>query len=343
MTLAFWSAFGRIIGIIIVGAFVTIALDAGIRTLQRIGLGRRTATAMVLGSGVSIFAAGALFAIPEAIRQLNALIRATPHIVREVARTDLWQSLEEHAGASNRMLRASQKLVESAPSIVSSTIGSTIGTVLNLVMVLLSVLFLLSSGSRPLTLLVRIAPGIVTDRAWDVVAEIYESIGRYVIGAIAQATIAGITVGVMLAIVDVPYAIALGIITFFWDFIPMIGSTIAGIPCVAVALASQGVGTAVFVAIFIIVFTQIENSVLQPRIQGGAAKIPPAAIFFSVLVGSALFGIAGAILAIPAASVVATILHHWFEHKGVADLQPPQLFDEHGRVIRRPRTVPAEP
>jgi predicted PurR-regulated permease PerM len=334
LTLAFWSALGRIITLMIIGTFATIALDAGIRTLQRQGLSRRIASFIVLGSGVGVFLAGALFGIPAAIRQLDALLRATPRIVRDVTSSDLWESIQEHSGASDNLARAAQTFVESAPSLVGSVVSSTVGTVFNLLMVALAVLFLLSSGSRPLTLLVRIVPGIVDDRAWDVVAEIYESIGRYVIGAIVQATIAGVTIAGMLMIVDVPYAIALGIITFFWDFIPMIGSTIAAIPCVAVALASQGVGTAVFVGIFIIVFTQVENGILQPRIQGGAAKLPGAAIFFSVLVGGTLFGIPGAILAVPAASVVATILTHWFEHRGVATLQPPRLFDSTGSIIR---------
>jgi predicted PurR-regulated permease PerM len=338
LTIAFWTSLSRVIGILVLASFVTIALDAAIRTLQRQGIPRRLAAFLVLGTITSAGILGLLYVVPGAVRQLDQLVRASPRIVGQVADTSAWGWISQQSGAGDSLLRAAQAIVAGAPSLVGSTVTGVVGTAFNLFMVAFAVAFLLASGNRPLTLLVRIFPGLATARAWDVVAETYESIGRYVIGAIIQATIAGITVAVMLTVVDVPYAIALGIITFFWDFIPMIGSTIAAIPCVAVALVAQGTGTAVFVAIFIILFTQVENSILQPRIQGGAANIPGAAIFFSVLVGGTLFGIVGAILAVPAASVVKTVLDHWFEHRGVADLEPPVLFDSDGHVVRASRT-----
>jgi predicted PurR-regulated permease PerM len=279
--------------------------------------------------------AGLLIGIPVIHRELRAMTKATPGLARDLAQTDAWQWLNENTGIGDGLIRGAQSFVTSAPSLLTSLISTTVGTIFNLAMITLAVLFLLSSGSKAVTLMVRIAPGLATARGWDVVAETYQSIGRYVIGAVAQATIAGVVVALMLTLVDVPYAIALGLVTFFWDFIPMIGSTIAAIPCVIVAYGSQGLETAIFVGIFITAFTQVENSILQPRIQGGAASLPGAAIFFSVLVGGSLFGIAGAILAVPAASVISTILQHWFEHRGVATLEPPVLFDERGHVLRQ--------
>lgn len=334
LSVAFWTSLSKVLGILVVAAFMAVALDAGIRTLQRLGLPRKIATLSLLGSGVVMVLAGLLIALPAIHREFLSLTRATPGVARNLANSDAWQWLSENTGAGDGLIRAAQSFVTSAPGILTTVISATVGTVFNLAMITLAVLFLLSSGSKSVTLMVRIAPGLATARGWDVVAETYQSIGRYVIGAVAQATIAGVVVAVMLTLVDVPFAIALGLVTFFWDFIPMIGSTIAAIPCVIVAYGSQGLETAIFVGIFITAFTQVENSILQPRIQGGAASLPGAAIFFSVLIGGTLFGISGAILAVPAASVISTILQHWFEHRGVATLEPPVLFDERGHVVR---------
>lgn len=335
LTAAYWTAISRVLGIVFIAAFAAIAIDRGVRALQRLGLSRRVATVVALGSLGGVVLAFLLVALPEAATQLAALGRAAPSMGREMANSDAWEAIFGRAEVSDGVVAAAQRFLTSAPSLVGGFFSTLVGTIFQFGMAVLAAVFLLISGRQVLTLLVRAVPTLAQERPWDVIGEIHDSIGRYVVGATIQATIAGITVALMLYVVSVPYAIALGLVTFFWDFIPMIGSTIAAIPCVIVALATQGVGTAVFVGVFITVFTQIENSIIQPSIQGSKAKLPGAAIFFSVLIGGALFGIVGAIFAVPATSVIATVLRHWFEHRGTDKLVAPPLFDEHGRVIRR--------
>jgi predicted PurR-regulated permease PerM len=141
---------------------------------------------------------------------------------------------------------------------------------------------------------------------------------------------------------SVPYIIVLGLFTFVLNFIPMVGATIGAIPAIAVVFFTNGAWAAAVVTAFIVVYQQLENSIIQPRIQGKVVNLPPIAIFFSVFIGSNIFGVIGALFAVPVASVIAIILDHWFAHTGRMSIEPPRLFDENGYVIRRGADLEAE-
>src|SRR4051812_34892132 len=142
------------------------------------------------------------------------------------------------------------------------------------------------------------------------------AVGNYVAGALAQATIAGITTFIVLTILGVPFAAPLSVVVFFFDLIPLVGATIAAI-VVGIVTVFVNFPTATIVwVIWAIVYQQLENNVIQPQIQKRALDIHPFVVLVSVLFGSALFGVAGALLAIPvAASAQIAALEWWrFRH-----------------------------
>jgi predicted PurR-regulated permease PerM len=151
------------------------------------------------------------------------------------------------------------------------------------------------------------------------------AVGNYVAGAIAQATIAGISTFIVLTILGVPFAAPLSVLVFFFDLIPLVGATIAAI-VVGIVTVFVNFPTATIVwVIWAVIYQQVENNVIQPQIQKRALDIHPFVVLVSVLFGSALFGVAGALLAIPvAASGQIAALEWWrFRHGDAGPIDTP--------------------
>ena len=123
-------------------------------------------------------------------------------------------------------------------------------------------------------------------------------------GALAQATIAAVTAYIVLKILGVPFAAPLALIIFFLDLIPLVGATIGAV-LVGVVTLFQDFPTATIVwAIYSIVYQQVENNLIQPQIQKRAVEINPFLVIVSVLFGSALLGVLGALVAVPVAASI---------------------------------------
>jgi predicted PurR-regulated permease PerM len=128
-----------------------------------------------------------------------------------------------------------------------------------------------------------------------------------VTGNLLISHIAGISSTVVLLIMGVPYAVALGLIVAFLDLIPLAGATLAGIIVTVVAFLHT-VPAGIVVLVFFVVYQQIENHFLQPVIYGRTVQLSPLAVLVSVLVGAELAGILGALAAIPVAGALQVVV-----------------------------------
>jgi predicted PurR-regulated permease PerM len=137
--------------------------------------------------------------------------------------------------------------------------------------------------------------------------DIYRTIGGYVTGNIVISLIAGASITVVLLVMGVPYAVALGLIVAFLDLIPLAGATLAGIIVCAVAFLHT-IPAGIVVLVFFVVYQQIENHFLQPVIYGRTVQLSPLAVLVSVLVGAELAGILGALAAIPVAGTLQVVI-----------------------------------
>ena len=114
---------------------------------------------------------------------------------------------------------------------------------------------------------------------------------------------------IILLILQVPLAAALGVLIFLGSFVPIIGLVIAGFFASAVALLEHGLTAAIVVAIAITVLVQLETHLLQPLIMSRSVEVHPLAIALSVLTGTVLAGIVGALLAVPLVAFLNTTVH----------------------------------
>jgi predicted PurR-regulated permease PerM len=136
----------------------------------------------------------------------------------------------------------------------------------------------------------------------------WKTFGGYMRGQVLIALFHGISVTIVLLVLRVPLAAPLGVLIFISSFIPLLGLTVTGALCVAVALLEHGVAAAIAVAIAIIVLVQVEGHVLQPVIMSRTVKLHPLAVALAVFAGTGIAGIPGALIAVPLVAFVNTFV-----------------------------------
>jgi predicted PurR-regulated permease PerM len=183
------------------------------------------------------------------------------------------------------------------------------------VTILILSIFMVASGPRWIENFIRMQRPEHAERIERTLRKIANAVGNYVGGALLQATIAGLAAFIMLTILGVPFAGPLAVVIFVADLIPVVGATIGAI-FVAIVTAFVNFPIALIIwVIFAIVYQQVENYLIQPQIQKRATKIEAFIVLVAVLFGSTLFGILGALLAIPAAASIQIAVHEYREYR----------------------------
>ncbi len=144
--------------------------------------------------------------------------------------------------------------------------------------------------------------------------QVYRTVGGFVTGALTIAVVAGVSTAVLLSILGVPYAIALGLVVALLDLVPLAGATIAGVLITTVGFLDS-VAVGLIVLVFFVVYQQVENHFLYPLVYSRTVQLSPLAILIAVLIGASLAGILGALAAIPVAGTIQVLLREWLAHR----------------------------
>jgi predicted PurR-regulated permease PerM len=144
--------------------------------------------------------------------------------------------------------------------------------------------------------------------------EVYRTVGGYVSGNLLISLIAGTLTTIVLLVLGVPYAVALGVIVAILDLIPLAGATIAAIIIGTVAFLHT-ITAGIVVVIFFLVYQQLENHLIQPLVYGRTVQLSPLAVLVSVLIGAQIAGVLGALAAIPVAGTLQVLLLDWRRHR----------------------------
>lgn len=206
-----------------------------------------------------------------------------------------------------------QYITDQASNIASgviSGVGVATDIVVTLVLMLVLTFFFLKDGDRFLPWVRQYAGAKAGFHFTEVCMRSWNTLSGFIRTQAVVSFVDALFIGIGLVILQVPLAMALAVTTFFAGFIPIVGAFTAGALAVIVALVSQGFWVAVAVLVLVIAVQQIEGNVLQPVLQSKAMGLHAAIVLLSVTVGSTLFGIIGAFLAVPVAAVVAV----WFRY-----------------------------
>lgn len=179
--------------------------------------------------------------------------------------------------------------------------------------ILIFSVFLVANGRRWLDGLLVLSPVEHADRLRSVLDRMGQAVGSYMAGALFQGVVAGILTWIVLTILDVPFAAPLAVLVGLFDLIPMVGATIAAVIVSIVTLFYDFPTVTIVWVIWSIVYQQIENTVIQPRIQKRAVGVHPFLVMVSVLCGGTLFGVPGALLAVPVAASIQIGIQAWWD------------------------------
>jgi predicted PurR-regulated permease PerM len=295
---------------IFIAAFLSIALSGPVSVLSR---HMRRAFAVAIVYLLVILTPFALIGllVPPIVTQANNLVQNLPEYAQEVTEfvneNERLRQLQDDYDITGRLEEEASKLparLGDAAGVLGDIGVGLVNSIFAAVTILVLSIFMLSSGRRFLDAWIREYQPEREEWWHNLFGRISNAIGNYVAGALLQATVAGVTSWIMLMVLGVNYALPLAVIVFLLDLIPLVGATIGAIVVGVVTLFSDFPVDTIIWAVFAIVYQQVENNVIQPRIQARAVQLDPLIVLVSVLFGSALFGVLGALLAIPVAAAI---------------------------------------
>jgi predicted PurR-regulated permease PerM len=169
------------------------------------------------------------------------------------------------------------------------------------------------------------------DRADRVVDVVFDKVGSYMIGGLAVSLIASTVAFIGLTVLKVPFALPLALLVFLCAFIPQIGATLGAIICVITAAIARGIWpTAVLVLILFIVYQQLENYIIAPRVFQQTVNLPAVGVLLAALIGGTLLGLIGALMAIPVAAAIKALMVelHQTSRQGQLALESAEAADD---------------
>jgi predicted PurR-regulated permease PerM len=305
---------------VFVSIFLALALNPAVEWLQhRRGIGRRgTAAAVIyivaLGALVGL---GFLF-IPPLVDQVNGLAEAVPGYVKDLtAGRGPLGFLERKYQVVERVREVTKGggagLAGGASTALAITKG-VVTVIVGIVTVVFMTFFMILEGPRWMERFYSLAPESSEARWRGIGSRIAQTVSGYITGNLLISLVAGAASAIVLAIAGVPYALALGLLVAVLDLIPLAGATLAGIILVTVAFLTS-VPAGIAVAVFFVLYQQLENHLLQPLVYGRTVELSPLAVLIAVLIGTEVAGILGALAAIPVAGTLQILLLDWREHR----------------------------
>lgn len=288
---------------------LSIALDPLVRRLERWKVKRGLGVAIValLLLGIMGLLVGTL--VPMLVQQLQAFAQSTPERIQQLAQSGWAQDLSRKFGVQ---LRAEDLVRRFEPADVAGraigVLSSTLGLVAaGITVVALTVFSLLFGADLYESILQWVSPRR-RPRVRLLVGRMREAVGNYLAGTLLVMTIGGTVAATVALIQGVPYFLALGMVVMLLGVIPFIGSVISALLVGLITFATLGLKPALIALAIFLAYQQLESNVLGPMIQRRAIRMNPLLISIVALVGGALAGLAGVVLAVPLAAAAQVLV-----------------------------------
>jgi predicted PurR-regulated permease PerM len=300
-------AIGSTFLIVFVGIFLGLVFEFPVRfVIRRTGWSRGlAATVTVLGTALGVVIIGLLFLVPM-VGSVRDFLHELPQTIDQLRSSEELSWLGDTGLGKNLQEGANQTAV-AVPDAVSSVLGIA-GDFFAVFLAAFTILFICLFFLSDVPNLKRALGSVLMpgeDERWLGVWErVTESVSRWAIGVVVIATIAGTTQGVTAWLLGSSFALGLGVIAGLLDMIPNLGATLAGFILVPTLWAESGIWAAVVMLIVILVYQQVENNILTPKIQGRAVNLSGFFIIVAVTLFGALLGVLGALTAVPLAATV---------------------------------------
>jgi predicted PurR-regulated permease PerM len=241
-----------------------------------------------------------------------------PELVRVLGRFGVTQS--ELNQAQGRLIEYLQGIGTQAASDAFDFVRSVLSAIVDTVLVFILSIYLVANGPKMVAWLRENAPRSQSRRANLGITIVNQVVGGYVRGTLTMALLVGALVGAGMGVLQVRYALLLGILAFFMEFVPVLGVIISGAVCVIIALLQSPVLAAIVLGYFVVVHV-IEGDLIGPRVMARAVGIHPAVALLALVAGSELFGVWGALLGAPIAGLVQAFATAMWRELRVSPIQ----------------------
>lgn len=315
-----------------IAIFLATAINPAVsRVNEGLRLPRPLSIALVYLAGLGLITLIGAIMVPQVVDAADELSQSIPGYADQVANSSLFRQLDEDYGLVEQIEQQVQQVltdIADPGGVLDLAAAIANGLVAFITVAVLT--FLLSLyGPRFVEWMREQAPDHRRGRLAALSASAYQVVAGYVVGAVAVAMVAGAAAWIFLTIVGVPGAPVLAFWCGLLTLVPLVGGTIGGIPYVAVAFF-QGVAIGIAALVFLLVYQQVENNLIQPMIQRRAVNLNPLWVILAVLVGAQLLGIVGVLLAIPVAGITQVVIQDLWVHRQITRSDEPPV----GPVVR---------
>jgi predicted PurR-regulated permease PerM len=304
--------------------FLALALNAPVHWLAQAIPGKKRgsrALATTISTVIVFILLASFFAsiIPPLARQTNDFISAIPHIIREVHdKNSNFGKVITHYHLTSQVNNLGGELKSRLHTIASSavsTIGHLTTSVFSVVAILVLTFMMLVEGPRwTQKINQELIPNQYQEHLSRLANEMYKVIKGYVNGQVVLAALAALLITPALFILHIGYPLALAVLIFIFGLIPMVGHTLGAIVISIVALFHSPIA-AIIILVYYLFYQQVENYVIQPRIQANTTDLSPLLVFMAIVIGISFDGLFGGLIAIPIAGCLRVLIIDYLETK----------------------------
>jgi len=312
MLKAFASA-SQVFVLIVISLFLAAGLNPAVEFFRRRGLSRKFAVLAVIGCVLAFVGLFAAVVIPPVIKQVDGLIRNAPSLINSLKDNPTLAKLNSHYGIIDSIQKKVSASIHNGQFVISA-FGGVIGVgkavlsgAISAFTILILTLYFLSSLPSVTQTAYRFVPLSRRERVSKISDAIIRRIGSFVSGQATVAFIAAIFALILALSLNIPYPQAIALLVFICGCIPLVGH-ILGITAFTLVALTKSPLTAVVVLVCYIIYIQVENYLIMPRIMRRSLSIPGLVTIIAALVGVSLLGIVGGILAVPIAAAIMLII-----------------------------------
>lgn len=299
---------GAVVGLIGLALLFALALEPALRKLKSLGVPRGLGVALVVGAGAAVLALLLGTLIPMLVVQLQSLVTALPSLVQRLLETRWIQELAIDEQLEAQLLRELPHRVTELVKPALDMVQGAVALVGASVVLGFLVIFMLLFGPSLYSQAIGWVPVDRRDTLSDGLERVLKVVSGYLGGSLLVALIGTIVIGSVLAMMGVPYFIPLALSYLVLGLIPWIGSALSATMVSLTTFAAMGWQKAVIVLAFFMIYQQLEGQLLQPLVQRQTLQMNPLLISLVLLLGGAMGGLIGVVLALPAVAAAQALL-----------------------------------
>jgi predicted PurR-regulated permease PerM len=305
-----------VVALVFIAIFIAVALGRPVDFFERLGLKRWLAILTTYLAMLAAVVVVGLLVVPPIVNETNRFVTNVPNYVDDLQKNKTIRDYDRKYHVTEKLregaLKLPTKLGDAVGALQTVTVG-VFSALVQLITVLVMTFFMLLDGRRAIDWVFRELGPARGPRYRRIADDVYRSVGGYVVGNLFISLLAGLGTWLVLTILGVPFAVPLAVLMAFLDLIPLVGATIAGILIGIVAAIHNFPGDLIVWAIYLIVYQQVENNVVQPFVYRKTVQLHPLVVIVAVLIGASLMGILGALVAIPVAGAIQIFARDWWQ------------------------------